>query len=136
MSWERIPEMDGGMCEWMPASASAASMSFAAALQETRGSSGSARPAAPPRPSDRAREQVAARRPLYEVRDPHYGFAGIAVDPIRDEVIIAEENVSNLVVYDRLTNTPPTAVMSEPKRVIGGDQGFLEYACSVYVDPE
>lgn len=129
VSWERMPEMDGEMCEWMPASAS---MSLAAALQET---TGAARPAAPSRASDRVREQVASRKPIYEVSDPYFGFAGIAVDPVRDEVIIAEENVSNLVIYDRLTNTPPTATLSEPKRVIGGDEAFLEYACSVYVDP-
>jgi len=129
VSWEALPEMDGAMCEWVPASAT---ISLAAALQQ---SAETRRPAAPARPSDRAREEVAKRQPLYDVRDPHYGFAGIAVDTIRNEVIIAEENVSNLVVYDRLTNTPPTATMSEPKRVIGGDQAFLEYACSVYVDP-
>ena len=134
VSWEALPEMDGAMCEWVPASASISfAGSLAAALQQ---SAESRRPAAPARPSDRAREEVAKRQPLYDVRDPHYGFAGIAVDTIRNEVIIAEENVSNLVVYDRLTNTPPTATMSEPKRVIGGDEAFLEYACSVYVDPE
>ncbi len=90
---------------------------------------------APPRPSDAVREAVATREPISIIRDQYFGFAGIAVDPDRDEVIIAEENVSNLVVYDRLSNTPPQAVMTEPKRMIGGEETFLEYACSVYVDP-
>ena len=39
------------------------------------------------------------------------------------------------MVYDRMTNTPPSAALSEPKRVIGGHNTFLEYACGVYVDP-
>ena len=140
VSWEQLPdqlpEMNGEMCQWMPASASPASlasMTFAAALQQTP--TVGPRAVAPPHPSAQARESVASRKPVREVTDPYYGFAGIAVDPIRDEVIIAEENVSNLVIYDRLTNTPPTARLSEPKRVIGGDESFLEYACSVYVDP-
>jgi DNA-binding beta-propeller fold protein YncE len=135
VSWEPLPEMNGEMCQWMPASASPASpafMTLAAAMQQA---SGQARTSAPPHPSAQAREAVASRNPIYTVSDSYYGFAGIAVDPVRDEVIIAEENVSNLVIYDRLTNTPPTASLSEPKRVIGGDEAFLEYACSVYVDP-
>ena len=90
---------------------------------------------APPRPSAEVRAAVAVREPVSIIRDSYFGFAGIAVDPIRDEVVIAEENVSNLVVYDRLSNTPPQAVMTEPKRLIGGEATFLEYACSVYVDP-
>ena len=90
---------------------------------------------APPRPSEEVREAVATREPISIIRDRYFGFAGIAVDPIRDEVIIAEENVSKLVVYDRLSNTPPQAAMTEPKRMIGGEETFLEYPCSVYVDP-
>jgi DNA-binding beta-propeller fold protein YncE len=43
--------------------------------------------------------------------------------------------MSKIVVYDRMTNTPPTAAMSAPKRVIGGERSFLEYVSSVYVDP-
>ena len=78
---------------------------------------------------------MSKRDPIYSIKDPHYAFAGIAVDPIRNEVVLAEENVSNLLIYDRLTNTPANAVMSEPKRVIGGENTFLEYACAVYIDP-
>ncbi|MGH9786198.1 MAG: hypothetical protein ACRD88_18670, partial [Terriglobia bacterium] len=126
VSWEPLPAMDGAACEWLPASAS---MSMAAALQQSPGTG------APPQPSGQAREAVAKRPPLYSIKDPHFAFAGIAVDPIRNEVVLAEENVSSLLVYDRLTNTPASAVMSEPKRVIGGEKTFLEYACSVYIDP-
>ena len=133
VSWEQLPEMSGQMCQWMPASASAGAAPWMAPAPLQAGAS--AQDSVPPHPSEEVREAVAAREPIYEVRDPYYGFAGIAVDPIRNEVIIAEENVSNLVIYDRLTNTPPSANFSEPKRVIGGPAAFLEYACAVYVDP-
>jgi len=129
VAWEQLPEMNGPMCEWIPA---AASMTLAGALQQSAAASDRTAPA---HPSEEARARVATRPPIYRVEDPHYGFAGITVDPVRNEVIIAEENVSSLVVYDRLTNTPPTAAMSEPKRVVGGPATYLEYACSVYVDP-
>jgi DNA-binding beta-propeller fold protein YncE len=78
---------------------------------------------------------VAKRPPLRTITDPNYSFAGVAVDPVRDEVVLADENVSALVVYDRLTNSPPTKT-SEPIRAIEGDKTFIEYASSVYIDPD
>ena len=129
VSWETLPEMDGEMCEWVPASASSSLM--AALAPQGSGSASTDRP----RPSDAQREAISKRKPLYTVTDPHFGYAGIAVDPIRNEVVLAEENLSRLLVYDRTENTPPAAAMSEPKRMIGGEATFLEYACSVYIDP-
>ncbi len=127
VAWSALPEMSGTMCELMPASSSFT----LAALQQASGGQ-----AVPPRPSDAERAEVSRRAPIYTVTDPHFAFAGIAVDPIRNEVVLAEENLSRLLVYDRLEDTPPTATMSEPKRIIGGEETFLEYACSVYIDPE
>ncbi len=134
VSWEALPEANGPMDQLTPASASE---ELLASLLQVSGSVGSAAQAEgpPPRPSDAARAEIAKREPLFHITDPHFSFAGIAVDPIRNEVVIAEENLSRLLVYDRLENTPPNAVMSEPKRMIGGEYTFLEYACSVYIDP-
>src|SRR5437867_9377244 len=89
----------------------------------------------PARPGDAIRAQVAARKPVSTLRDPRNAFAGLVIDPIRNEVVIAEENNFSLLVYDRMENTPPKAALSEPKRMIQGENTFLEYACSVYVDP-
>jgi DNA-binding beta-propeller fold protein YncE len=132
VSWEPLPEFDGEMCQWVPASAS---MTLAAALEQQQAGSG-ATGAPPALQDDRARVEVAKRQPVTNIADPHFAYAGIAVDPIRNEVVIAEENLSRLLVYDRMENTPPSAVMSEPKRMIGGEAAFLEYACNVYIDPE
>jgi DNA-binding beta-propeller fold protein YncE len=112
------PEMRRLMPRQQPASAAAAASSLA-----------------PPRPSDAVRADVAKRQPASTLRDPRNAFAGLAIDPTRNEVIIAEENNFSLLVYDRMENTPRAAALSEPKRNITGEKTFLEYACSVYVDP-
>ncbi len=90
---------------------------------------------APSRPSDAVRSAVAKRMPATTIKDPRNTFSGLFVDPARNEVVIAEENNYSLLVYDRLENTAPSAAFSEPKRMIAGENTFLEYACSVYVDP-
>ena len=38
-------------------------------------------------------------------------------------------------VFDRLTNTPPNAAFSEPKRYLGGHSTKLEFNCGLYIDP-
>jgi DNA-binding beta-propeller fold protein YncE len=48
---------------------------------------------------------------------------------------MAEENNFSVLVYDRTANTPPNAALTEPKRMIQGENTWLEYACGVYVDP-
>ena len=136
VAFEPLPEMGGEICELMPVSAAEQETLFAALMQApAAGGATAGGGTAPPRPSEAVREQVRKRQPVSNVTDPLYGFAGITVDIDRNEVIIAEENLSSIVVYDRMENTPPTARMSEPKRVIGGENAFLEFACGVYVDP-
>jgi DNA-binding beta-propeller fold protein YncE len=124
VSWTSLGEANGDMCEY-PGGPNR----VPGVLQQAASQAGSA-------PGEAARAAVASRKPAQIISDPAFSFAGIAVDPIRNEVVLADENRSSLVVYDRRTNTPPTATMSEPKRIIGGDQAFLEYVCSVYVDPK
>jgi DNA-binding beta-propeller fold protein YncE len=133
VSMTSLPEAESAdSCE-APASAS---LELPAAFTQSAGSGTGAPSQAGTLPSGAARAAVAERRPLRVITDPDFSFAGVAVDPIRNEVILADENVSALVVYDRLTNTPPSAARSAPKRVIEGDQTFLEYANAVYVDPD
>ena len=135
VSWESLPELNGDTCAF-PASPV---LSLAAASPRQAGSGAAAASQDRTRPSDATRASVAERQPLRVITDRYFGFAGIAVDPLRNEVVMAEENLSSLVVYDRLTNTPPTAA-SEPKRVIGGQAEHkavtsLHYVSSVYIDP-
>jgi DNA-binding beta-propeller fold protein YncE len=90
---------------------------------------------APPRPSEAARAAVAKRQPINTIKDSRSVFSAIDVDPVRNELIAGDENNFNVTVYDRTTNTPPGAALSEPKRSIQGDNTFLEFVCGIYVDP-
>ncbi len=90
----------------------------------------------PPRPSEAERAAVANRPPIRTIHDARHVFAAIDVDPIRNELVAGDENNFSIVVYDRMTNTPPTAAFSEPRRVIQGENTFLEYVCGIYIDPE
>jgi DNA-binding beta-propeller fold protein YncE len=130
VSFEPMPQ-EGPMCEMEPASATA---TLSAALAEQRDDS--AAPASgDARPSDAVREELSHRKPVRLMRDPSAAFSGIAVDLKNNEVVLTDENNFAIMSYDRMENTPPRAKMSEPKRMIQGMDAYLEFNCSVYVDP-
>lgn len=131
VSVDPLPEIGEAMCEWTPASASSPPL----ALQQ-----GSSAPPSSPSsrqavPSVAVRTAAAKRGPVRVIRDPYAAYSAVAVDPVRNEVILTDENLFSILTYDRLENTPLTASMSEPKRMIRGENTQLEYLCSVYVDP-
>ena len=111
-----------------------------AALQQTalrdlraRGTIAADALAAPPSQTPQA---SSLQKPVRMVRDPYPAFAAIAVDPRRDEVVMTDENLFQVLVYDRLENTPAGVEASKPKRAIGGDKTEIEFQSGVYVDPE
>jgi DNA-binding beta-propeller fold protein YncE len=87
-------------------------------------------------PTEAQKAAVAARKPLRTIHDEYSQLSAVAVDVERNEVVMADENLFQMLVYDRTTNTPPTAVMSEPKRSIRGPKTFLELQCAIYIDPK
>ena len=124
--YESLPTMqgmNGEMCEWMPASASSTLM---ASLQQA--GAGAAR-------SDEAqRAEIRGRKPVRMVRDPYAAYSSVAVDIANNEVIVTDENLFQVLVYERTANTPPTARMTEPKRMLGGEQTKIEFQCGLYID--
>ncbi len=76
------------------------------------------------------------RDPIRVIRDPYPSFSAVGVDMERGEVIAGDENLFQILVYDRLSDTPPTAAFTEPRRVIAGDQTAIEFVCGLHVDPE
>jgi hypothetical protein len=116
VSIDPMPLVDGNMCQWLPASSSA--------IQKSTANAGEA-----------DSRQSAKRIPLRVIHDPSAGFSSVAVDPLRNEIVMTDENLFQIVVYDRLTNTPPSADMSEPKRAISGLNTKIEFQCGVYIDP-
>lgn len=127
VSIQPLPQMgDGEMCEWTPASAE----EMPPAPQERL--TARAVPAA-----DDARPAVTLERPpLRVIRDEFPTFSAVAVDTQFNEIVLQDENLFQIMVYDRMTNTPASARMSEPKRVIGGHHTKSEFNCGLYIDPK
>src|SRR5437868_1494291 len=71
-------------------------------------------------PTAAQKAAVAARKYLRRIHDEYPQFSSVAVDPERNEVVVTDENLFQTMVYDRTTNTPAKAKMSEPKRAIRG----------------
>jgi 6-phosphogluconolactonase (cycloisomerase 2 family) len=77
----------------------------------------------------------ADREPVRTIADDRATYSAVAVDPKRNEVVLQDENLFQILVYDRTANTPERAPMTEPKRWIGGLQTKVEFNCGLYVDP-
>ena len=90
---------------------------------------------APPSPAADPATQV-DRAPLHFIKDPYPAWSSIAVNPENDMVVLTDENLHRVVEYGRLDNTPADLEMTEPRRIIGGDQTATEMMCGVYIDPE
>ncbi len=89
----------------------------------------------PPATSGKPRQTINIERtPLRVIRDPRSSFSAVAVDVVRDEIVLQDELQEQITVYNRLDNTPPRAAMTEPKRVIGGVRTNIRSNCGVYVD--
>jgi DNA-binding beta-propeller fold protein YncE len=85
-------------------------------------------------PAD-ARLAVAKRPPLTFIQDPYPNYSSIAVDPVRNEIVVTDENRFRIMVYDRTAVTPASAEATTPKRVINGLNTHTQYASDVYIDP-
>ena len=123
ISYQALPAIEGEMCEWIPASAG---FTLAEAWQQegTGNNTGQA-----------LSSDTATRAPLRAIRDSYASYSSVAVDVARNEVVMTDENLFSILVYDRTTNTPPTATMSEPKRMIAGLATQIEFQCGLYIDP-
>ena len=116
LSLEKLPLPERAMNASVPASAS---MNLSAVVEQS---------VVPPS------EGTAARDPLRVIQDPYPSFSSVAVDMERGEVVAGDENLFQVLVYDRLANTPPQAAFTEPRRVIAGDQTGLEFVCGMHLD--
>ena len=129
VSYDPLPPMnmmtEGGMCEWIPASAPAR---LVAALRQERQAAASSADASASIHVDRA--------PVRVIRDSYATFSAVAVDVARDEVVLQDESFFSILVYNRTDNTPPDAAMTEPKRVISGPKTKVQFNCALYIDPK
>lgn len=131
VSVEPLPATDGDMCEWIPASTQTR---LVAALRQERLS---ARAATEASADTEERTAVDAdRAPVRIIKDTYPTYSAVAVDPVRNEIVLQDENLFNIMVYDRMASTPPGASMTEPKRMIGGKNTKVEFNCGLYIDPK
>ena len=120
VSIKPLPEVNEVMCQWVPASVGETLMAALQREQQAESSGG---------PDEALRAELARRQPVRMIRDPYAAFAAVAVDTVRNEVVMSDQALFQLLVYDRKANTPPTAAMTEPKRVIGGIPTNVEFQC-------
>ena len=123
------PLEDGEMCEWQPASASGT-------LEESLFQEERSTVKAAPASGAASTIDFSKRQPVRMIRDPYAAYSAVAIDPVNNEVVLTDENLFNILVYDRLANTPPRATMTEPKRMIGGLKTNIEFQCGLYIDPK
>jgi hypothetical protein len=121
VSIEPLPEMgtEGELCQWVPASSQkklVAGASFADA--------------------EAPNYVTLQRKPVRVIRDPFPTFSAVAVDAKNNEIVLLDENLFQIMAYDRMANTPPKASMTEPKRIIGGLETDIEFNCGLYIDPQ
>lgn len=116
------PAVEEGMCEWLP---TPDAVSFQ--KSQTSGSQGR-------RGSPREVGTTHAS-PLRWIQDPAAAFSEVVVDAIRNEVVLLDANRFDILVYDRLANTPSSTSVTPPKRKIGGQKTLSQFASDLYLDP-
>ena len=79
---------------------------------------------------------VIERPPLRFIKDPNPAFSAVAVDSDSNMLVVADENLFQILEYDRRDSTPARASLTEPKRVISGTNTKAEMICGVYIDPK
>ena len=114
VSIDPLPSADGAMCEWP-----GGGLLETAAYAQTLDAAGDMDPA-----------------PLRRIQDPAATFSAVAVDPVRNEIVLQDENLFQIHVYDRTAATPPDTAISQPKRIIQGPQTEIEFNCGLYIDPQ
>ena len=121
---------EGDMCQWAPASSPER---LVAILQQERAAVRES--AADETSADRPALSL-ERPPLRVIKDPYPTFSSVAMDPLTHDIYLQDENLFQIVAYDHDANTPPSATMTEPKRMIGGHQTKIEFNCALYFDPK
>jgi len=133
VSVEPLPEVEGEWCPPENAGIEPArdSEALIASLQQERPPARLASKSGSANPPDASK-----LKPIRVIRDPYAAFSAVAVDPTTNEVIMTDENLFQILVYDRTVNTPRNAAFTEPKRILGGDKTEIEFQCDLYIDPK
>jgi DNA-binding beta-propeller fold protein YncE len=77
-----------------------------------------------------------SRAPVRTLRDTYPQYTGVAVNLKTDEVILQDINLWSARVFNRLDNTPPGAELTQPKRILQGENTHIQFNNGLYVDPQ
>src|SRR5437016_8002382 len=75
------------------------------------------------------------RAPQRVIKDQYPSFSAVAINAEDNMLVVTDENLFQILEYDRRENTPPQARLPEPKRIISGINTHAEMMCGVYIDP-
>lgn len=78
---------------------------------------------------------IITRPPIRTIRDKDPIYSAVAVDTRFDEVILMDNNMWGLRVFNRLDNTEPDAPFTDPKRIISGPETDIQFNNGLYIDP-
>ena len=92
-----------------------------------------------------AQASTSYSQPVRVIRDRYPSFSSIAVDLVRDQVVVTDENLFQVLFYNRTENNGPNQV-AKPVRIIGTkwDESLMsredsktkiEFQCGLYIDP-
>lgn len=78
-----------------------------------------------------------SRRPpvFRRIADTYPTYTAVGVNLQTDEVILQDNNLWSTRVFNRLDNTAAGARPTEPKRIIQGEETFIQFNNGVYIDP-
>jgi hypothetical protein len=124
VSIDPLPSFDGNACAWpgvgvVEAAAHVQSPATAGRLRQGSGA-----------------QAALDLTPVRVIEDNAATFSAVAVDPVRNEIVLQDENLFQIHVYDRTAATPHGAGVSQPKRIIGGPNTEIEFNCGLYIDPQ
>jgi len=74
------------------------------------------------------------RPPVRVIKDSYPIYSSVAVDPVRDEIILEDTNLFGIKIFNRTDNTPARSESTTPKRVIQGKDTHIEYNNGLTVD--
>jgi len=132
VSVEPLPEMAGEACELVPVSREELLMAAMLQRQDARDARAAGGAASQNTVVTRDRSKL---KPVRSIQDPYAAYSSVAVDPVNNEVVLTDENLFQILVYDRTADTPPSAGLTEPKRIIAGLNTKIEFQCGLYIDP-
>ena len=75
-----------------------------------------------------------SRAPLSTLRDTYPTYTAVVVNLLTDEVVLMDNNLWSVRVFNRLGDTPPGAESLEPKRIIAGSESHIQFNNGLYLD--